>query len=121
MNLTPIQERRLKQTEERITFLEEQVATKDTWLGVKLSAITVALMCIFTAFFDMLIEKRSFSQFLTNYGWLRILVQWIFWFIIDYLFIVHSNKRELRSIRKELQELRIRYGLEKESSDRQTS
>jgi len=111
MNLTPLQERRLQQVKDEIVLLEEKVEKKDWLFALRLSWITVMAIYITEYLFDLLTEKKSLPVYVHEYGWLRILTGWIFWFVFDYVLMVSGNKKNLKLKRKELADLNKRYGL----------
>jgi len=111
MSLTPIQERRLKQVEDEIVFLQKEKEKKGLWYALRLSWIVVMLVYISNFFFALLLENTSLSDYVNEYGWKKILTSWAFWFLVDYFFVVRGNHQTLKNKKKELAKLRIKYGL----------
>jgi hypothetical protein len=115
MNLTPLQERRLRQVEDEIIFLQKEVEKKGIWFALRFSWMTVMIFYIVGYFFDYLFDRTLLTDYVNEFGWIKILTSWIFWFLIDYHFIVRENNRRLRAKIKELAELKIKYGLTKKA------
>ena len=104
MSLTPIQERRLRQVEDEIIFLEKEIEKKGIWFALRLAWITLMAGYLGGYFLDYLLERKSLSAYIHEFGWIKILTGLLFWFAIDYFFIVKENHRSLRN--KKLIELK---------------
>jgi hypothetical protein len=115
MNLTSLQERRLKQTEYEIAFLERETKRRGIWFSFWFSLVTIIIFYISGYFLDYFLEKASLVTFVQNIGWIKFLAGWAFWFLIDYFFIVRSNRQHLKNKKKELAHLKIKYGLTEEA------
>jgi hypothetical protein len=111
MSLTTLQERRLKQTEYEIAFLERQTKRRGVWFSVWFSLLTMVVFSVS----DYLFEQKSFSVFIQNNSWIKFFAGWALWFLIDYFFIVRSNQQQLKNKKKELAQLKIKYGLTEET------
>lgn len=115
MNITPLQERRLQQVKDEIVFLEKEVQKKDWLFALRLSWIIVMLVYIVEYLFYLLTEKKSLPVYVKEYGWLKILTNWIVWFLVNYVMMVMSNKKQLKLKKRELSELIKKYGLTEET------
>jgi hypothetical protein len=114
MNLTSLQERRLKQTEHEIVFLEKETRRRGVWFSFWFSLLTVIIFYVSGYFFDYLFERTSLPAFIEKFRWVEFFAGWVCWFLIDYFFIVRSNQQRLKNRKKELVQLKIKYGLTEE-------
>lgn len=111
MNLTPLQERRLRQTEDQIVFLKKQVQTRGAWYVIRSALFYVVLFYTIDFLTGIFIDKKLLMQYFADVSWLKFLFNWIVWIGIQYLVLIKDNNDQLKHKRRELQELRKRYAL----------
>lgn len=111
MNLTPSQERRLRQTEDQIAFFEKQVQTKRAWYVIRSALFYAVLFYTIDFLTRIFIDKKSLTQYFADVSWLKFLFNLIAWIGIQYLTVIKDNNDQLKHKRRELQELRKRYAL----------
>ena len=115
MNLQPVQKRKLEFLEENIARLEKQVPGKGIWYAIRLSFIIAVLFYIVGFPFDYFTEGKSMVAYVNEYHPLRLLFNWLFWFLFEYFILVRGNQQLLRKYQNELAEAKIKYGLNEES------
>ena len=115
MSLTPLQERKLRQTEDQIIFLEKQTKKQDVLFAVQSAWMMVIGIYIVGYFFDLITEGKSLPAYVNDEGYGEIITGFIMWFIIDYFLFVKGGRSELKRTKKKLEQLKKRYGLTKET------
>lgn len=111
MNLTPLQERRLRQTKDQIAFFEKQVQTKGAWYVIRSALFYTMLFYAMDFLAGIFIDKKSLMQYFAGFSWLKLLFNWMVWVGIQYLIVIKGNSKQLKRKKKELQELKKRYAL----------
>lgn len=107
--MTPLQERRLRQTEESVAYYERRVA-RSSWLRVLLLTFGwVLLMTISDVVIEVMVENISWSQGWRTIEWKKLPVRLVFWFVIILVFDYYGTRSTLKAKRKELAELQERY------------
>lgn len=111
MTLSPVQERRLYQVEKEIAFLEKEVKKKNVWFALWFSGITALAGYITEYFIGWALDRTSLSAYMTERGWLQFLRGWVLLFLIGYFFFVRSIHQSLKLKKKELAQLKLKYGI----------
>ena len=114
MSLTPLQERRLKQTEDQVIFFEKQIREKGVWYAARFAFVLVIGFYIVGFLFDYFIEKKPLQQYVNEFEWGKLLFSFLFWFGVNYFFEVRSNHQQLKKTKRELEQLKKKYGLVEE-------
>jgi hypothetical protein len=71
----------------------------------------VLLFYILDFLVDVLVEKKSLVEWVTSYSWLKFLYSWAAWIVIQYFFVIKENRSQLKYKKRELEQLRKKYGL----------
>jgi hypothetical protein len=98
--------RRLKDDIERFEMLTK---TQGLFYALKLSWITTMIIYLTSYFFDFLFDRTDLPVFVAEYGFIKIIITWVFWFIIDYFWLVRNNHLELKKSKIELEKYLKKY------------
>ncbi len=116
MNLTPLQQRRLQQTKEEISFYEKRLRKKGIPIYLKASVFVVAAIFLFNLLWDVFIEKKTWANAIAIFNWKETAIQFLFWLLVYYYFF-RGEGYQLRNKKKELAMLRKKYGMEDEPTE----
>jgi hypothetical protein len=114
MNLTPLQERRLEQVKDEIVFLEKQTKRRGIGFAIWFSLVCIILGNLVSCLIGFLIDHKPLTVYIHDYSWMSFFRNWVIWLLATYFFVVRSNHQALKLKRKELEELRKKYGLIRE-------
>lgn len=112
MELTSLQKRNIESFEKEIATLKKYVSVSG-WYYI-LIAICATLLEYFSGFlFDYFMEHKSFSLYVNECRWTRIIFSLVYWLVFFYLINYLGNKKYLNYRLTEYKNYRSKLGLDK--------
>ena len=101
MNPTRLQIRKLHQLRAEVLLSEADLKKRKIWYAVRFAWMITMGLYIAGYFFDAIVEGQTLVGYVNDYGWVRILGDFLFWFVFNY-FVFASNRQLLNKKKKEL-------------------
>ncbi len=86
-----VRELRLRRLKEDIERFEMLSKNQGLFYALKLSWLTTMIIYITSYLFDLLYDHTRLPAFVAEYVFIKIIITWIFWLIIDYFWLVRNN------------------------------
>lgn len=99
---------------EQIHHLENQIALmkkRNTFSYAFLFTI-IFLFCysVVNMLMAMVLDKVSFSQYLADFDWIKLLVVGSIWLVVYYAWAVRDNKKKIKAKEEQLYQLKEHHG-----------